>query len=201
MRCKANVLPKGAGRTQQDVDDDLRACARTSARVYIANRAPPALLVGDVGVTEGTDGAYDPDRLTLHTSIPLSVGPSKVYVAPVVERDGTYGLRVFVVCFDSQTIFVYDPNAQALENIIRVAPGPFAMAFDPFSLEAVARHDQVPFDQSDPAKGLRRYRFAYVASFTESHVQIIDLDNAQPDKSTFERVVFTLGVPTKPKGT
>lgn len=201
LRCKLRVPPAGPGRTQEQVDEELRACGRTPARVFIANRTPPALLVGDVGFTEGTDGAYDPDRLTLHTSIPLSAGPSKVYLAPVVERDGTYGLRVFVVCFDAAQIFVYDPDAQALENVIRVGPGPFAMAFDPFTFEAVARRDTVPFDTRVPGLGLLRYRFAYVASFTQSFVQLIDLDNQQPDRSTYERVVFTLGPPTNPKGT
>lgn len=190
IRCKAGAT----------TEEERTACAQKRARAFIANRTPPALLVGDVGVSEGVDGAYDPDRLVLHTSIPLSAGPSKVYVAPVVERDGTYGLRVFAVCFDSATIFVYDPDAQALENVIRVAPGPFAMAFDPFTIEAAARHEPVPDDLRDPGIGLRRYSFAYVASFTQSFVQVIDLDNSRQNRATFERIVFTLGPPTNPKG-
>ena len=44
------------------------------------------------------------------------------------------------------------------------------------------------------------YRFAYVASFTNSYVQVIDLDDSQPDKSTFETVVYTLGTPIVPVG-
>jgi hypothetical protein len=49
---------------------------------------------------------------------------------------------------------------------------------------------------------LRRYRFAYVASFTQSFVQMIDLDDSLPGISpqTYENVVFTLGQPTPPKG-
>lgn len=184
---------------------DRATCARKAARLFIANRSPAALLVGEVGGTPDNGAAYDPDRVTIHTSIPVSAGPSRVYLAPIVDRDGAYALRVFVVCFDSATIFVYDPDAQVVENVIRVGAGPFAMAFDPFDMNDVARRAQVPMDRADLA--LKRYRFAYVASFTESFVQLLDLDNARADvgtgkadRSTFERVVFSLGAPTEPKG-
>ncbi len=202
LACKAKVRPvdPATNRTQADVDRDIVACARKPARAFLTNRTPAALLVGDVGVAEGVDGAYDPDRLLIHSSIPLSSGPSRVYLAPIVDRDGAYALRVFAVCFDSATVFVIDPDTLSLENVIRVAPGPFAMAFDPFTLEDVATHAQVPFDTRDPGRGLRRYRFAYIASFTQSFVQIIDLDDAQANRATFERIVFTLGNPTNPKG-
>jgi hypothetical protein len=47
---------------------------------------------------------------------------------------------------------------------------------------------------------LPKYRFAYVASFTNSYVQVIDLDNSEPSKATFESIVYTLGTPSVPKG-
>ena len=203
IACKARVRPvdPGANRTQDDVDRDVAACARKPARVFIANRSPAALLVGDIGAADGVDGAYDADRLTIHSSVPLSTGPSKVFLAPVVDPDGAYALRVFIVCFDSATVFVYDPDAATVETSFRTGSGPFAMAFDPFDMEDVATHKQVAFDDArEPGKGLRRYRFAYLASFTNSFIQVIDLDNARPDKSTYERIVFTLGAPTLPKG-
>ena len=156
--------------------------------------------IGELGGASTASEIYDPDRLVLHSSIPLSTGPSKVYLAPVVERDGAYALRIFAVCFDSATLFIIDPETQQLENVIRVGLGPFAMAFDPFSFEDVAVHAKVPFDPREAGRGLRRYRFAYLASFTNSFVQVIDLDNAQTDRATFERIVFTLGRPTLPKG-
>lgn len=192
LACKAKLPPS-------PTDAQVAACARKPARAFIANRSPAALLIGDVGMSDGVLGTYDPDRLTIHTSVPLSAGPSKVYLAPIVDRDGRLALRVFIVCFDSATIFVYDPDANALENVLRVGVGPFAMTFDPFSFEEVAQHAVVPPDARDP--GIRRYRFGYLASFTQSFVQIIDLDNAIPASSTFERVVYTLGLPTNPKGT
>jgi hypothetical protein len=202
IACKAKVRPADAtkNRTQNDVDLDLQACGQKPARVFIANRSPASLLVGEVGGGADASAAYDPDRLVIHTSIPLSAGPSKLYLAPVVERDGAYALRLFAVCFDSATVFVYDPDTEQLENVIRVGLGPFAMAFDPFDFNEVATHAQVPFDPRAAGTGLRRYRFAYLASFTNSFVQVLDLDNAQVDRSTFERVVFTLGRPQTPKG-
>jgi len=199
LACKAKVLPAGAGRTQAMVDDDLQTCGQKPARVFIANRAPASLLVGEVGAGTKSTDTFDPDRFLLHTQIPLSAGPSKVYLAPVVEGDGAYGLRVFVVCFDAATVFVYNPDTEQVENVIRVGLGPYAMAFDPFDMNDVATHAKVPFDPRMAGSGLRRYRFAYLASFTNSFIQILDLDNFQ-GSPTFERIVFTLGQPTAPKG-
>ena len=196
LACKAKVAPKdeSKGRTQTVLNDENRACGRKAARVFIANRSPPSLLIGDIGGSASAETNYDPDRLVLHTTIPLSAGPSKLYLAPVVEADGALALRVFAVCFDSATVFVYNPETEQLENVIRVGLGPFAMAFDPFTFEDVAAHKKV-----ESAFGLRRYRFAYLASFTRSFIQILDLDNVD-HSATFERVVYTLGLPKNPKG-
>ncbi len=210
LACKRKVAPADPtlGRTEEDVAAERRTCARKPARVFIANRSPASLLVGEIGVAS-PQGTYDSDRLVLHGTVPLTAGPSKVFLAPIVDRDGAFALRVFIVCFDSATIFVYDPDADVIENVIRTGPGPFAMAFDPFTLDEIAGNDVVPFDtlRYPRESSMRRYRFAYVASFTQSFVQVIDLDNgdldesgAPRDRATFERVVFTLGKPTNPKG-
>jgi hypothetical protein len=81
------------------------------------------------------------------------------------------------VC-STRPCFVIDPET-AFENVIRTAPGPFAMAFDPFTLDGVAKNEQVAFDTRDPGRGLRRYRFAYLASFTQSFVQVIARQRAR----------------------
>jgi hypothetical protein len=199
LACEALVPPT-------DKADRMR-CADLPARVFIANRTPPSLIIGEVGgPSPNGSGTYDPDLLTLTGNLTLPAGPSTVYVAPIVNSQGSYEVRVFVVNFDSSTISVYDPDNPnlALLDTIYVGPGPFAMAFDPFVLNDVATHAKVlPDDRPDPRlhavpdPPLNRYRFAYVASFTQSYVQVIDLDQTQP---TFESVVFTLGNPTPPKG-
>ncbi|WP_394836847.1 hypothetical protein LVJ94_08050 [Pendulispora rubella] len=191
---------------------DKTKCAQLPARAYVANRSPATVLIGQVGSVT-TEGGYNPDDISIYANIPLTVGASRVYLAPIVDRQGNYALRLFIVCFDSATIFVYDPATEQIENVIRVGTGPFAMAFDPFDMNDVALRKPVPVDarQNDPlfaASPLRRYSFAYVASFTNSFVQVIDLDNSrpkspvtgQPLNATFETVVYTLGTPTAPKG-
>ena len=212
--CKLAVKPLGPGRAQADVDADNATCARLPARVFFANRSPASMLTGEIGEpSRSGDTTFDADRLLVFGNVPLSFGPSKLYLAPIVDAAGRYALRVFIVCFDAASIFIYDPDAGKVENIIRVGAGPFAMAFDPFDLADVAARIPVPQDSRVQAiaagaakPDLKKYRFAYIASFTNSFVQVLDLDNARvdaagtPDKSTFEKVVFTLGVPTLPKG-
>jgi hypothetical protein len=199
IRCKQTLGP-GATAAQ------LQACARLPARVFISARTPTSLIVGEVGEPSPSgDGTYDPDAVVLFQNVPLGVGPSRVYLAPIVDSNGNYALRVFIVCFDSASIYVYDPEAQMVENIIRVGDGPYAMAFDPFTFDDVAAGNPVPPDpapfSSDPALLNKKYRYAYVASFTNSFIQAIDLDNSRADKSTFESVALTFGDPTAPKGT
>jgi DNA-binding beta-propeller fold protein YncE len=214
------ALPAGTPTT----DPRYIECAQLPARVFIANRAPASLIYGQIGALN-SDGVYDPDALSLSGSIPLTTGPSNVYLAPIVDTNGHYALQVFVVCFDSQLIYVIDPEqlsagSNAVVAQIRTGPGPYAMAFDPFDLDAVATNAAVPFDSrsqttiqataqaNDPLNGkpaLRTFRFAYVASFTDSFVQVLDLDQSfhddrLGDQSTFETIVYTLGVPTQPVG-
>ncbi len=203
LACKAQVLAQmpGAKPTDPTFEAALRACARIPARLFFANRAPQSLIVGEVGQTSVTgDGTYDADAVSVFESVPLSLGPSRVYLAPIVNRDGTYALRVFIVCFDSATIYVYDPDADAVEAIISTGLGPYAMAFDPFQLRDVAVHAPVALDGRDPDLDLKVFRFAYVASFTDSYIQVIDLDNSPGHESTFETVVYTMGTTLIPKG-
>jgi hypothetical protein len=201
VACEA-LQTTAAGKTQ---------CAEQyPARVFIANRTPPSIVVGQIGLTSSSnDGTYDADALVFTSNVSLTAGPSKLYLAPVVMTfpDGKphYVLRLFVVCFDTSTIFVFDPNelgnpAATPEALIYTGAGPYALAFDPFSMDDVATNAVVPVDNRAPASlALKRYRFAYVASFTQSYLQVIDLDDdASPQ--TWEHVVFTLGKPTPPKG-
>lgn len=199
IRCVANVPPKGGTRTQADVDEDTATCQRLPARIFIANRTPPSLVVGEVGNVR-TDGTYDPDFIQLFGNIPLVTGPSNVYLAPIIDRDGHYAPRLFVVCYDAQVVMVIDPETRALENVIRTGPGPFAMAFDPFDVQAMARGDTVPQDPRWPGVNLKKYRFAYIASFLQSYIQVVDLDGSLASKATFETIVYNLGAPTIPKG-
>jgi hypothetical protein len=192
-------------------------CARVQARVFTVNRTPNTLLVGTAGGANATDPTaydYDADLISITAGKQeLSAGASRVYLAPIIDADGDYSLRVFVVCFDGNAIDIVNPVTQVREATITVGAGPFAMAFDQFDPLDVAFNRQVnPAGEPAPTFAftpdkttkevqlpLPKYRYAYVASFTNSYVQVIDLDNFD-SKSTFETVVYTLGTPTVPKG-
>jgi hypothetical protein len=185
-------------------------CAQLPARVFIANRAPASIVVGTLGAFSASgDGTYDPDLFQAKGNLPMPVGPSKVYLAPVImhRSDGTpfYQLELFVVCFDTNTLFVIDPEDAfnlllSPIGIITTGGGPYALAFDPFSLQAAATNAVVPTDaRQDSSLGLLQYRFAYVASFTQSYVQMIDLDMEAPEGGSFP-IAYTLGKATPPKG-
>jgi hypothetical protein len=199
----------------QVTDPRYEECARKPARTFFANRQPPSLVMGTVGGASFTDPAsYDADELSIG-SMPgvTDPGPSRVYLAPIIDADGDYALRVFVVCFDGNAIDIFNPDTGQEEASISVGAGPFAMTFDPYVPLDVALHAHVqpasgavtesftPEDGGKPVQiPLPKYRFAYVASFTNSYVQVIDLDNSEPSKATFESVVYTLGTPSVPKG-
>ena len=52
---------------------DKTVCADLPARVFIANRTPPSLVLGEVGGVAPSGLAYDPDLLTLSANISLPV--------------------------------------------------------------------------------------------------------------------------------
>jgi hypothetical protein len=204
---------------------DLQACGQIPARVFFASRSPPSLVVGEVGALS-SDGKYDPDALVITGNVPLDVGPARVYLAPIIDPQGFYEQRVFVVCFDAAEIFIYDPDDLATngshatpQGFIQTGAGtgPFAMAFDPMPPECVGIADPNspawakandaawPWKKNAcPTGGTTNpgpYRFGYVGNFTKSFVQLIDLDAQTPYAPfTFQQVVFTLGNPTLPKG-
>jgi hypothetical protein len=227
--CKARLArlspSQACGQPGQPPSAACIACGQTPSRVFIASRAPSSLIYGQIGQLGEVSTDFDPDALILQGSVPLLPGPSKVYLAPVVDATGRFALRLFVVCYDSATIFVFDPEqvvglgSQAVpEAVISVGTGPFAMAFDPFSLEDVAAQEadeQLPptgtplvvksDPRQDPTLDLKTFRFGYLASYTNSYVQVIDLDDSltrdgSPNQKTFEQVVFTLGQLRAPKG-
>jgi DNA-binding beta-propeller fold protein YncE len=195
-------------------DPRYQQCGQLHARVFIANRAPASLLIGTAGGPNATDDSFNPDAIVIASQPALpDPGASRVYLAPIIDADGDYALRAFVVCFDGNAVDIVDPDLGTVEARIAVGEGPFAITFDPFSALDVAlkAHVQpvdapVSFSYTPDTGGspvqipLPKYRFAYVASFTNSYVQVIDLDNSEPNKSTFETVVYTLGTPSVPKG-
>lgn len=150
--------------------------------VYAASRAPASMLLGalttDLNFVSGTS-----ELPSFTDSLPLSFGPSRVVVGKVRVpgtkfldgHGGSFDLasRVFIVCFDSRRIFVYDPERRAIEAIVNTGRGPHALAVDEM-------------------RGL-----AYVGHFTDSYLGVISLDLRFP--KSYAAIVASVGTPKAPR--
>jgi DNA-binding beta-propeller fold protein YncE len=142
----------------------LEQAALVPLDVYVANRAPSSLLIGRTRPPEQYPYFYD--------SLPLTAGPSRVVVGTVNTPNGKEQ-RVFVACFDSRRIFVYDPLRGRMETEILTGRGPHAMAVDT--------------DRS----------LLFVAHFTDSYVGVYSLNLAFPE--SYGSMLATLGSPQPPR--
>lgn len=166
--------------------DDLvcfEECLDEDVGVYIASRSPAALLIGaletSVNVEDGVPTSLD-ERISLDESVPLPLGPSTVAVGKVVGASGELETRIFVVCFDSRFVVIYDPLTRGIETQIRTGRGPFGLAFDTSSPDA-----DEPFS------------FLYVTQFTDSYLSVVDLDTRRDTYA--ERPLVNFGPPVAPR--
>jgi hypothetical protein len=163
VKCAKDCMPA----TAACLDD----CSKIPLAVYIANRSPPSLLIGEVVLADPKLGT---EEVHVYDSVPLAQGPSRVVIGRIRNRKGVPEKRVFVLCFDARVIFVYDPVQRRIDGTIRTGRGPHSLVMDP--IESIA----------------------YVAHFTDSYIGLIDLD--QSHAGTFESIVATIGVPQAPSG-
>jgi len=184
--------------------DGLVACLRACVEdhplaIYMANRAPAALVIGRIETrfTEKTgpdgvtpSGAFD--VVSFHDSVPLAFGSSRVEMGQVIGADGRPSWRAFAVAFDSRFVFSYDPEARRVDAVIRTGRGPHAIAFD---TERV-RDESGNVVLGPDGKELW-YSTMFVSHFTDSYVGVVDLD--MRNQATFGSMYMTLGVPVPPK--
>jgi hypothetical protein len=163
---------------------DLATCLRSAHQpaVYVASRAPASLLVGamttDLGYRAGTS-----ELPSFTDSVSLTAGASRVILGQVkvpgtkypADEHGPYDLeqRVFILCFDSRRIFVYDPKRRVIEAIVSTGRGPYPLAID-------------------SARGL-----AYLGHFTDSYLGVISLDQRFP--KSYAAIVASIGTPKAPR--
>lgn len=151
--------------------DCLALAARVPLDVYVANRSPSSLLVG---TTDWVDARVPMVELpTFHNNVPLTAGPSRVFLGSITNKQGQLERRVFVLCFDSAIIYVYNPATRMIETEFRTGRGPHSLAFD----------------TSRP--------LLYVGHFTDSFVGVISLDQRYPH--TYGTLLSTVGIPTQPR--
>ena len=156
-------------------DACLTGCGGVPIPVYVANRTPPTLLVGET--TSAINAFGSNDYVRMFEQVPLSQGASKVLVGSVIDRTGVRRARVFVLCFDARLLYVYDPDVNAIEATVLTGRGPTSLVFDP-NLAGDAP-------------------YAYVAHFTDSYVGVLDLDMRRA--GTYLTFVATVGVPRVPR--
>ncbi len=147
-------------------------------RVFIANRAPSSLLVGEITtklvISDGGIVTGATDAVNVYDSIPLDQGPSNIALGQALDMNHELKTEVFVVCFDSRFVFMYDPDARMVTGTFRTGRGPQALALD-----TDATHS-----------------FLFVAHFTDSYLGVIDLDMTHP---TFGSMFASVGEPLPPK--
>jgi hypothetical protein len=156
-----------------DFQECLTAAAATPLEVFVANRAPSSvILLRSKPLVSDVPNNDLPGPLG---SIPLDVGPARIYVAEIKNAQGVRERRIFTTCFDSRRIAIYDPVRQRLEAEIVTGRGPHAMAFD------------IGDDHA----------YAYVGHFLDSYIGVVDLD--QRHLGQYGAMIATIGQPVPPR--
>ena len=158
-------------------------CAAVPLAVFVANREPPTLIVGQTqpdrpspgvaNVTAEQVGNTSDDLPGFYDSVPVSTGASRVVIGQVTDTHGNLARRVFIVCFDARVIFVYDPVARRFETEIQTGRGPYALAVD------------------------EGHGLGYIGHFTDSYLGVVDLD--QRHTLTYGKMLLTVGQPIAPR--
>jgi DNA-binding beta-propeller fold protein YncE len=136
-----------------------------ASRVFALQRVPPDLVGFDV--SRAVDGA----TITTPTDLNETCSsPTFLYQYPFPgTATADNPARLFVNCFDTGEVYVFDPAVPSLISTLMVGRGPAGMVFDPFQ------------------------QVAYVLNFTQNNLVVVDL---APGSATQYHVVQRLGFPT-----
>jgi DNA-binding beta-propeller fold protein YncE len=145
-------------------------CAKLPLTIYVANRSPDALVIGETSLTEAD--TFRDDVPNFSDAEPLRGGPSRVYVNTVIDERGEPSTRVFVIAFDARLLYIYNPATRTVETRTQTGRGPHALTID-------------------SVHGL-----AYLAHFTDSYVGVLDLDKRH---TTYGEFLLNVGDPTPPR--
>lgn len=154
----------------------LNAASANPLDVFVANRSPATLLLGRT--TPVLNALESTELPNFYDSVPLTLGPSRVVIGNIVtgvDEQGNRVLerRVFVVCFDSRRIFVYDPLRRRMDAEIVTGRGPHALAVD------------------------EEHGWLFVGHFTDSFIGVVSLDRRFP--KTYGTTLAIIGKPTPPR--
>ena len=155
----------------------LRTVASTSLDVFVASRAPSSLLVGRT--TPAQNALQSSEVPAFFDTVSLSQGPSRVVTGKVIVGEDAatseprFEPRVFVSCFDSRRVFVYDPVRRRIDTEIATGRGPHALAVDEV------------------------HGWLFVGHFTDSFIGVVSLDARYTH--TYGKILATVGEPSAPR--
>ena len=165
----------------------LTSAAATPLDVFIANRAPSSLIFGRTDAIVSDSATTDIPFF--YDNLPLDVGPSRVYIGDIINLQGQRERRIFVLCFDSRRIAIYDPVRGELETEIVTGRGPHGFAIDT---------KLVDDDPNDAIVGANdEHAYAYIGHFLDSYVGVVDLD--QRHKNLYGKIIANVGKPEPPR--
>jgi hypothetical protein len=189
-RCEAPA--DGTCSPANGVTPDRRAqclldnCVPLPLDVYAANRSPASLVIGRS--PPNVPNTLTDDLPRFYDTVPMTTGPSRVFVGNVIDKNGKLSPRVFVICFDSRRIFIYDPrHPGGFETEITTGRGPHAFALDVDEPHTDDAGNAVP-----PS-----YAYAYLGHFSDSYIGVIDLD--QRHVASYGTIVLSVGQRTPPR--
>jgi hypothetical protein len=168
--CVSNCLAALTPEQESSLTACLNNVSPTPLDVYIASRSPSSLLVGST--SPALNALETTDVPAFYDSVPLSTGPSRVVTGNVLTGSGKER-RVFVSCFDSRRVYVYDPARRAVDVEVVTGRGPYAIAVDD------------------------EHHWLFVAHFTDSYIGVVSLDRRFPE--TYGKMLASIGEPSAPR--
>jgi DNA-binding beta-propeller fold protein YncE len=150
----ATALP-GGGETR-----GIEFLPPETQRAFVLQRFPPALVGFDIAPGHG--------------NLPSDVLETCTSPTFLQQFDSGEGARLFVTCFESGQIYVFDPYVPRLIGVVDAGRGPAGLAFAPAA----------------PGSAERR---AYVVGFGHSNVSVLDLT---PGSNTQYHVIQRIGFPS-----
>ncbi|HVZ87608.1 MAG TPA: hypothetical protein VHG72_11610 [Polyangia bacterium] len=131
-----------------------------SQQAYTLQRTPPALVTFQIAINESGSATTPTPTSVIETCS----SPTFLYKQSIGGDE-----RLFVNCFDTGEVYVFDPSVPRLMTTFSVGRGPGGMVFD----------------NARPV--------AYVINFTQNDISVVDL---APGSATQYHVVQRLGFPT-----
>ncbi len=164
---------------QSNNANQLMACANVPLDIYASSRAPASLLIGRS--TPNTQLTPNSDIPYFYDAFPMPQGPSRIAVGQIINEAGQLETRVFVVCFDSRRVAIFDPARRNVEAFVTTGRGP-----QPIALDVLA-----------PDSSNEGHAYLFVGHFTDSYVGVVELD--QRRGRSYGTIVLSLGTATPPR--